>query len=150
MSAFYVRSNIQPVCDGFPSHEMWKMIICNLWLYQTIAGHLRWPASADLSTAPMLQTCRPAQPSSLGLTAGGFSWAGYLCAVWKAKLKKNKTKQKEGCPAGSALIQAPEYHDQVIFPSAMPLHLTVASQHMLIQLCLLLHHLLIRNQLAAK
>lgn len=58
---------------------------------------------------------------------------------------KNKTKEnkkKTGCPACSALMWAPEYRDQVIIPSAVPLRVTAASQHALIPLCLLLTSLI--------
>lgn len=37
---------------------------------------------------------------------------------------------------------APEYRDQVIIPSAVPLRVTAASQHALIPLCLLLTSLI--------
>lgn len=54
--SLYVRSNIQPVFDGFPSQEMGKRTVCNFWLYQTMPGQAQWAASdarTDRQTAQL-------------------------------------------------------------------------------------------------
>lgn len=158
LSAFFFPFTLDQIFSQFLMvflHMRWEkesfVIYDHIKLLQ---GKRTQTASDDLTEALILQTCWPTAqlPGAHGSRGGSqlrlFSWAGYSCAVWKAKLKKKE--KKIGCLACSAFMWAPDYGDQVIIPSAVPLRVTAATQHVLIQLCPLLHHLLIRNQLVAK
>lgn len=56
--SLYVRSNIQPVFDGFPSQEMGKRTVCNFWLYQTMPGQAQRCSAATLALRTDRQTAQ--------------------------------------------------------------------------------------------
>lgn len=111
------------------------------WEKESFVIHDRIRASARgqrvmtwLKTWSCRGAAQPAQlPGAWGSRGGSqlklFSSAGYSCVVYKAKLKKKKTKKIE-------LMWAPESREQIFILSAVPLHVTAASQHVLIFCCI--------------